>query len=83
LFSIFVLGFSQNDKQTLKLQHMVRISYNLEGRMFTEVISARRQKVSSEMLDSIDNVYVFKRERTLTGQLAKRFIKKLQRKVSK
>jgi hypothetical protein len=62
---------------------MVRISYNLEGRMFTEVISARRQKVSSEMLDSIDNVYVFKRERTLTGQLAKRFIKKLQRKVSK
>ena len=61
---------------------MVRICYNMDGRMFTEVISARRQKVSSEMMNSIDNVYVFKRERTLTGQLAKRFIKKLQRKVS-
>lgn len=61
---------------------MVRISYNMDGRMFTEVISARRQRVSSEMLDSIDNVYVFKRERTIKGQLAKRFIKKLQRKIS-
>lgn len=61
---------------------MVRISYNMGGRMFTEVISARRQKVSAEMLESIDSVYVFKRERTITGQLAKRFIKKLQRKVS-
>ncbi len=50
--------------------------------MFTEVISARRQKVSNELMNSIENVYVFKRERTLTGQLAKRFIKKLQRKVS-
>ncbi|MCK5782332.1 MAG: hypothetical protein KAH10_07055 [Flavobacteriales bacterium] len=61
---------------------MVRISYKMDGNLFTEVISARRQKVSTEMLDSIDNVYVFKRERTITGQLAKRFIKKLQRKVS-
>ncbi len=62
---------------------MVRISYNINGRMFTEVISARRQKVTSELMDSIDSVYVFKRERTIRGKLAKRFIKKLQRKVSK
>jgi len=61
---------------------MVRISYNMGGRIFTEVISARRQKVSTEMLESIDSVYVFKRERTIKGQLAKRFIKKLQRKIS-
>lgn len=61
---------------------MVRISYNLGGRLFTEIISARRQKISGEMLESIDTVYVFKRERTLSGKLAKRFIKKLQRKLS-
>ena len=61
---------------------MVRISYNINGRMFTEVISARRQKVTNELMDSIDSVYVFKRERTITGKLAKRFIKRLQRRVS-
>ena len=60
---------------------MVRISYNIEGEMFTEIISARRQKVSKELLNSIENVYIFKRERTISGSLAKRFIKKLQRKV--
>ena len=61
---------------------MVRISYNMEGEMFTEIISARRQRVSNEMINSIENVYIFKRERTITGALAKRFIKKLQKKIS-
>ncbi len=61
---------------------MVRISYNINGRLFTEVISARRQKVTNELIESIDSVYVFKRKRTITGKLAKRFIKKLQRRVS-
>lgn len=57
---------------------MVRISYNFDGRIFTEIINARRNKVTKEMLNAISSVYIFGKNRTITGKLAKRYIRKLQ-----
>ena len=57
---------------------MVRINYNLDGERFEEILNARREKLTEDMITSIEDVYIFERDKMVTGELAKRYIRKLQ-----
>ena len=57
---------------------MIRISYLIDGIRYEGIINPRTTCITDEMLEYIDNIYLFKKNRTITGTLAYRYARRLR-----